>query len=92
MGQVVFLVAIVLATYLLLFLPQQRKTKALNQMLSALEEGDEVYLTAGIHGFITALEDQIAWIEVSPGVDLKVSRSAIAGVIQADEPASADKD
>ncbi len=92
MGQVVFLVAIVLATYLLLYLPQQRKTKALNQMLAALQEGDEVYLNAGIHGFITALEDQIAWVEVAPGTDLKVSRSAIAGVINVDDSAEADKD
>lgn len=81
MGQIVFLAVIILATYLLIFLPQQRKTRAANAMLAALSEGDEVYLTSGIHGFISALDDQIAWIEVAPGFDLKISRSAIAGTI-----------
>ena len=81
MGQIVFLAVIILATYLLIFLPQQRKTRAANAMLAALSEGDEVYLTSGIHGFISALDDQIAWIEVAPGIDLKISRSAIAGTI-----------
>lgn len=84
MGQIVFLAAIILATYLLIFLPQQKKTRQANAMLAALSEGDEVYLTSGIHGFISALDDQIAWVEVAPGVDLKISRSAIAGTI--DDP------
>ena len=85
MGQIVFLAVIILATYLLIFLPQQKKTRQANAMLAALSEGDEVYLTSGIHGFISALDDQIAWVEVAPGVDLKISRSAIAGTIDVPE-------
>ncbi|MFT7597286.1 MAG: preprotein translocase subunit YajC [Acidimicrobiales bacterium] len=85
MDQIIVFIIIGVAAYLLIFLPQQRKTKQANAMLAALQEGDEVFLNSGIHGFISALDDSIAWVEVSPGIDLKISRSAIAGTIALEE-------
>ena len=81
MGQIIFLGVMLAAVYALLILPQRRKDKQANTMLGALEEGDEIYLNSGIHGFVSDLEDGIAWITVAPGIDLKVSRTAIAGVL-----------
>jgi preprotein translocase subunit YajC len=73
---------IVLAvTFVLLWvffiLPQQRRVRAHQQLVAALEEGDEVVLTAGIHGRITELRTDDLLLEVAPGVELRVARQAV---------------
>jgi len=67
--------------YAVLILPQQRRTKEHKSLLAALEEGDEVLMNSGIHGFISAIDGEILWVEVAEKVELKVSRSAIAGKV-----------
>jgi preprotein translocase subunit YajC len=74
--------------YVALILPQQRRTKAHNSVLSSLQEGDEIVMSSGIHGFVTAIEGDILWVEVADKVELKVSRSAIATKIK--PPADAE--
>lgn len=83
---------IVLAvTFVLLWvffiLPQQRRVRAHQQLVAALEEGDEVVLTAGIHGRITQLGTEDLLLEVAPGVELRVARQA---VLRRVEPADGD--
>jgi preprotein translocase subunit YajC len=73
---------IVLAvTFVLLWvffiLPQQRRVRAHQQLVAGLEEGDEVVLTAGIHGRITELGAEDLLLEVAPGVELRVARQAV---------------
>jgi len=41
--------------------------------------GDEVMTTSGLLGRITVLDDEIATLEVSPGVSIRFNRRAIAG-------------
>jgi preprotein translocase subunit YajC len=41
--------------------------------------GDEVTTTSGLFGRITALDEQVAALEVSPGVSIRFNRRAIAG-------------
>lgn len=73
---------IVLAvTFVLLWvffiLPQQRRVRAHQQLVAGLNEGDEVVLTAGIHGRITELRADDVLLEVAPGVELRVARQAV---------------
>lgn len=67
--------------YFALILPQQRRAKETRQLLASLREGDEVVTSSGIHGFINTLDDQVVWLEIAEGVELKMSRSAVAGKI-----------
>jgi preprotein translocase subunit YajC len=86
---------IVLAvTFVLLWvffiLPQQRRVRAHQQLVAGLEEGDEVVLTAGIHGRITELGAEDLSLEVAPGVELRVARQAVlrrVETVDADAPA-----
>ena len=73
---------IVLAiTFVLLWLlfirPQQRRVRGHQQLVAALEPGDEVVLTAGIYGRIVELGPEDMTVEVAPGVDLRVARQAV---------------
>jgi preprotein translocase subunit YajC len=46
-------------------------------VVAGLEEGEEVVLTAGIHGRITELGAEDLLLEVAPGVELRVARQAV---------------
>lgn len=78
--------------YVLLFLPQQKRKKEYAALQSSLTEGDEVLLNSGVYGFITVLDDKVAWIEVSEDVELKVDRDAIARLISAPQDADEEDD
>ena len=62
-----------------MFYSQRRRTRESQRLQSTLGVGDEVTTTSGIYGRITAIEDQIATLEVSPGVTIRFNRRAIAG-------------
>jgi len=62
-----------------MFFAQRRRGKESQAMQSALGIGDEITTTSGLLGRITALDDQVATLEVSPGVSIRFNRRAIAG-------------
>jgi len=62
-----------------MFITQRRRQKETQKLQSTLGVGDEVMTTSGLLGRITALDDQIATLEVSPGVSIRFNRRAIAG-------------
>lgn len=57
----------------------RRRVKESQRVQASLAIGDEIMTTSGFFGRISALEDEIATLEVSPGVNIRVSRRAIAG-------------
>jgi preprotein translocase subunit YajC len=63
--------------WVLFILPQQRRVRAHQRLVMSLEEGDEVVLSAGIFGRITALGPEELDLEVAPGVELRVARQAV---------------
>jgi preprotein translocase subunit YajC len=83
-----FFGAIFAAMYFLLLRPQRRRVKAAQQLQSALAEGDEVLLTSGIYGYISLIEGDVIWVEITEvgnkdKVEIRVARSAIAKKIDA---------
>ncbi|HZX98718.1 MAG TPA: preprotein translocase subunit YajC [Dermatophilaceae bacterium] len=62
-----------------MFYTQRRRTKESQRLQSTLGVGDEVTTTSGLLGRITALDGEIATLEVSPGVAIRFNRRAIAG-------------
>jgi preprotein translocase subunit YajC len=82
-----FFGAIFAAMYFLLLRPQRRRVKAAQQLQSALSEGDEVLLTSGIYGYISLIEGDVVWVEITEvgnkdKVEIRVARSAIAKKIE----------
>jgi preprotein translocase subunit YajC len=72
------LIAIVVIFYLLVILPQQKRTKEHKRMIESLKVGDEVLTTGGIFGVITGIADQLFTIEIAKDVKIKITKSAIA--------------
>ncbi|HJV35658.1 preprotein translocase subunit YajC [Geomonas sp.] len=66
--------------YFLLIRPQQKKAKEHRALLDALKKGDQVVTAGGMHGKVTALDDQVVTLEIAPGVNVKVNKGYIATV------------
>jgi preprotein translocase subunit YajC len=71
-------VVIFAAMYFLMIRPRQRQMRAQREQMSAIAEGDEVVTSSGIYGFVTAVEGDIMWLEIADGIDVRISKSAVA--------------
>lgn len=74
------LILIFVIFYFLLIRPQQKKTRAHQDMVNALKPGDRVVTSGGIYGRLTKVEDAAVTMEVADKVRIKVSRQAIAAL------------
>jgi len=62
-----------------MFYTQRRRARESQRLQSTLAVGDQVTTTSGMLGRIAALDDVVATLEVSPGVNVRFNRRAIAG-------------
>lgn len=72
--------------YFLLIMPQQRRQKKWQQMLSELKTGDKVVTSGGLRGTIVALKDDYVHLRVPPdNLRIEVSRGSVLTVTTAEE-------
>ncbi|MBP9741813.1 MAG: preprotein translocase subunit YajC [Burkholderiales bacterium] len=76
------MIIIFILFWFLLIRPQQKKAKALRQMISQLNSGDEVVTNSGILGKISAINDQFVFLEVANNVVITVQKSTINGKVE----------
>jgi preprotein translocase subunit YajC len=75
------IIAIGLVFYFMVIGPANKQRKKQQQMLSALKKGDRVITTGGIYGTIQGVEPDAVYLKIAENVKVKVSRSAISGVV-----------
>jgi preprotein translocase subunit YajC len=77
--------------YFVLVRPQKRRQVAQQQMLDAVQVGDEVLTAGGIYGEVSSLGDDEVGLRIAPEIEIRVARRAIAAILTdheaADEPA-----
>ncbi len=88
----VILIAFGLLMYLVLFLPQQRRAREHKKLIDSLGEGDEVLTNAGVFGFVSAVDDEVIWLEVADGVELRVAKASVANKVSASEAAADEEE
>lgn len=74
----IFLVAL----YLLLIRPQQKRQKQHQQLIGSLSVGDDVVTVGGLHGRVVALTDETMDLEVTDDVVMRFQRSSLAKVVR----------
>ena len=72
------LVLIFAAMYFLLLRPPRKRQKETAALQSSIAEGDEVILNSGMYGFVSAVEDDLLWIEIAEKVEVRVTKGSIA--------------
>lgn len=81
LGTLPLFVLMIVAMYMLMVLPQQRKQKRWNAMLSSIKNGDKVTTNGGIRGTVISVKDDVLIVRTAPdGVKLEFTKSAIAAV------------
>ncbi|GAB1641689.1 preprotein translocase subunit YajC [Krasilnikovia sp. MM14-A1259] len=78
--------------YFMMIRPQQKRRREAQEMQSALGPGDQVVTIGGLHGTVTAADDEIVTVEASPGVELRFARPAIARVVKPEAAAMTESD
>jgi preprotein translocase subunit YajC len=75
-------IAIILIMYFLMIRPQMKKQKERQKMIDALQKGDNVVTTGGIHGKVMGFtdNDKTVIIKVDDNVKMNVDRSAIGTI------------
>jgi len=72
--------------YFLLIMPQQKKQKKWQAMLSELKSGDRVVTSGGLRGTIISLRDDALTLRVPPdNLKLEISRASVVSVTTAEE-------
>ena len=75
--------------YFLLIMPQQRRQKKWQAMLTELKTGDKVVTSGGLKGTIFSIKDDSITLRVPPdNLKLEVSRGSIVTVTTAEETTS----
>lgn len=87
------IVALFVVFWLLLIRPQRRRQRAQDEMLSNLRVGDEIVTAGGLYGDINAIEGDEVYVEIADGVEVRLARRAVAGVMpDDDEPDEVDEE
>lgn len=91
----ILLLALLVGMWVLIFLPQQRRMKAHQALVASVKEGDRVLLSSGVYGSVTEVLDSALYLEVAEGIEILVSRSQLAEIIEAfptELPAQAEEE
>ncbi|MCL4378552.1 MAG: preprotein translocase subunit YajC [Actinobacteria bacterium] len=83
-GTWLWLIVLVVAFYFLLIRPQRMRSKTQQDLLGNLQRGDEIVTVGGMYGKIKDVGADSIIITISSGVDVKISKSAIARKISHD--------
>jgi preprotein translocase subunit YajC len=75
------LVLMFVVLYFVMIRPQMKKQKEHRAMIEALVKGDEVATAGGLLGKVTRLGEMYLTLELAPGVEVQLQRSAIVQVL-----------
>lgn len=73
-------VLVLVAFYVIMWLPQQRRQKQFRATIEALKKGDQVITAGGVAGRVTRVDERFAEVEIAPNVRIRVVKSTIAEV------------
>lgn len=71
------LLALPLLLIVYLIFSQRRRQRQMSQMQAGLQVGDPVMTTTGLHARIVELQEQVAGLEIAPGVVVRWDRRAL---------------
>jgi preprotein translocase subunit YajC len=85
-GGYIFIIVILILMWFLLIRPQRRRQLDSQRLIDSLAVGQEIVTAGGLYGTIRALEDDEARVEIADGIEVRVAKRAIAGVLTEEDP------
>jgi len=74
----IFIGGILLVFYFFMIRPQQKKQKDQKKFIGDIKKGDKIVTLGGIHGKVTAIDDNTITLEVDRGARIKMDKSSIS--------------
>jgi preprotein translocase subunit YajC len=92
-GGYIFILVLLVMFWFLLVRPQRRRQVESQRLVDSLAVGKEIVTAGGLYGTITALDDDEARVQIADGVEVRIAKRAIAGVLSEDdeEPEEAEE-
>jgi preprotein translocase subunit YajC len=89
-GFFVLILLVLFIVWLLLVQPQRRRRRAQEAMIDNLRPGDEVITAGGLFAQVVRIVEDEVTVELSPGVEARLAKRAIAAVIPQEEAGEAE--
>lgn len=77
-GSLMMLVVVMIIFYFVLVRPQKKRATEHAALLSTLAPGDEVVTIGGAYGFVNRVEDEVIFLEVSEGIEIRFNKTAVS--------------
>jgi preprotein translocase subunit YajC len=85
LAQLILLVALLVLLWALLIRPQRSRQRQQQELISAIEPGDEILTVGGLYGIVQEIdEDDDLVVEIADAVHVRIARRAVAGVVKPD--------
>ena len=92
MSGYIFIIALLALMYFMLIRPQGRRKREQQQLLDTIAVGKEIITAGGLYGTVTAVDGDEVRLEVADGVEVRIARRAVAGVVSEDEEPDEEPD
>ncbi|SFN53068.1 preprotein translocase subunit YajC [Formivibrio citricus] len=80
--QFVPLILMLVVFWFLVIRPQQKRAKALQELVASLKKGDEVMMSSGILARVAKVEGDYFVLEIASGVEIVAQRSVVTGKVE----------
>jgi preprotein translocase subunit YajC len=88
----IFILALLALMWFMLIRPQRRRQQDAQRLLETISVGKEIVTAGGLYGTITAVDGDEVRLEIADGVEVRIAKRAVAGVVSEDEePEQADE-
>jgi preprotein translocase subunit YajC len=81
----IFILVLLVLMWFMLIRPQRRRQQDAQRMIDTLQVGKEIVTAGGLYGTVTALEGDEVRLEIADGVEVRIAKRAVAGIISEDE-------
>jgi preprotein translocase subunit YajC len=81
----IFILVLLVLMWFVLIRPQRRRQLETQQMINSVQVGSEIVTAGGLYGTVTALQDDQVHLEIADGIEVRVAKRAIAGLVSEDE-------
>jgi preprotein translocase subunit YajC len=71
---------VLVAFYVIMWLPQQKRQKAFRAMIEGVKKGDQVVTAGGVAGRVTKVEDRFVEVEIAANTRIRVVKATLAEV------------
>lgn len=78
----IMMVGFIAIFYFFIVLPQNKKRKEMQNMLSSLKKGDRVVTIGGVHGKVSSVKENEIVLKVDANAEITFEKSAIARVLK----------